>query len=461
MPAKEQKRTITDFLLAEYNNIAQAHFNMTNTIAVFFKHYLAIVSIPVGVVIVSISLIGKANDGGFRICLGFLPSAALMLLGAVGLLVMLYITNLRIDALLYARSVNGIRSYFLGRSDLSLKEVVHSRVLPSQIHIPRFLEKTYFGFVVAAFALIDSFYASLGLASTNLCFFNMYSIGNQLNSRLAPAAASFLVFFAIHLIAYGWLAWYRERCYLRSNAIGVDIDGVLNKHRDHFARLLNAVTPHNLQPSDITHIPVHEDPAKTITQHDCNLVFNNLTYWTDMPPIEFAPQVLKRLRGSFGLRVYVFTHRDWPQAKDKSSRQTLEKNWRKQLTKQPPGNHPIGRAFRKVCSLLIYRKPIDGVTREWLRRHELPFDRLLVEKGNEHAKNLPSKSENRFYFSRTKNIRYFVEDDLMKAQKLSFTCEVVFLINQPYNQCPPDQLPKNIVRVADWQNLYEHLKSLS
>src|SRR5688572_23874413 len=40
---------LEQFLLAEYNNIAQAHFNTVDSLANFIKHYIAIASIPFAV----------------------------------------------------------------------------------------------------------------------------------------------------------------------------------------------------------------------------------------------------------------------------------------------------------------------------------------------------------------------------------------------------------------------------
>jgi hypothetical protein len=42
----DDSSTFREFLLAEYNNIAQAHFNTTDSLASFIKHYIVIASIP-------------------------------------------------------------------------------------------------------------------------------------------------------------------------------------------------------------------------------------------------------------------------------------------------------------------------------------------------------------------------------------------------------------------------------
>lgn len=51
-------------------------------------------------------------------------------------------------------------------------------------------------------------------------------------------------------------------------------------------------------------------------------------------------------------------------------------------------------------------------------------------------------------------ISFFVEDETEKAKKLAQICDIVFLIDQPYNQ---EELPENIIRVTSWERLYQEL----
>ena len=45
-PEQRGRAKYEKFLLKEYDNIAQAHYNTVDTISTFFKHYLLIVSLP-------------------------------------------------------------------------------------------------------------------------------------------------------------------------------------------------------------------------------------------------------------------------------------------------------------------------------------------------------------------------------------------------------------------------------
>lgn len=110
------------FLLAEYNNIAQAHFNTVDSLANFIKHYIVIASIPFAAAVVFFNVQQLDTEGVLRL-INQHPIAAALFFSAVsliGLLVLGYVINIRLDAILYARTVNGIRKYFFDRSSLDL-----------------------------------------------------------------------------------------------------------------------------------------------------------------------------------------------------------------------------------------------------------------------------------------------------------------------------------------------------
>lgn len=52
----EDKKGIEDFLITEYNNVAQAHFNTIMAISNFFKHYLLIVSLPISTLLLILNI---------------------------------------------------------------------------------------------------------------------------------------------------------------------------------------------------------------------------------------------------------------------------------------------------------------------------------------------------------------------------------------------------------------------
>jgi len=137
------RKSFEEFLLKEYDNIAQAHFNTVETISTFFKHYLLIVSLPLPLVALILKPWGEESAAWASTALreyGFLVPMATFAVACVGFCVMNYVVNLRLDALLYARTVNGIRQHFWTTSGVRFQDELHVGVLPRSPHRPRYLE---------------------------------------------------------------------------------------------------------------------------------------------------------------------------------------------------------------------------------------------------------------------------------------------------------------------------------
>jgi hypothetical protein len=162
---KPEKTSFQDYLLAEYQYLAQAHFNTINTISEFFKQYILIVSLPISVAVVFLKPADLKTSGILDYLQSHpsIPSILLFLIFAVGLGVLGYVVNLRFDALLYARSVNGIRKSFYEASGLKIEDQLRLRVLPVSTRLPKYVEPFFFLFVVLTFAIVDTAYFYLGL----------------------------------------------------------------------------------------------------------------------------------------------------------------------------------------------------------------------------------------------------------------------------------------------------------
>lgn len=426
------KSPYEEFLIAEYSNIAQAHFNTESTISNFFKHYMLIVSIPITLFAIFLRFPGQHQLDSVLIptILAALPWI-MVLIGFIGLCVMVYIMNLRFDAILYARAVNGIRSYFSKRSNIAFDEELRQRALPRTIQFPPYFEGTYFLFPVLAFAGFNSFYFTFAYC----CY----------SDQIWLRVWFFMFVCAFHLLAYMWLANYRESGYLRSKIIGIDIDGVLNHHRQHFCKMLLEICDKDLDPNDIIDIPVHNVPGINVTESDEHDIFNHPNYWTDMPVDDEATNFLRRLKNDLGYKIVIFTHRGWPEPetfpKDKIAQ--YESYWDEVDSRWRRGNVAI-----------------EKITRNWLQKVQISYDRLVVEMGNIYTMDPQSAKRNRFVISQSKNIRLFVEDDLWNAKKLSFVCEVVFLIDHPYNQLRTEdgELASNIIRVTSWKEIFDFIR---
>lgn len=238
-----------EFLRAEYNNIAQAHLQTHTSITRFFEFYLIVVGLPITITGVILKFVGDspsqpATTSAQTISVydrilqvinsphGWLLLVLAAVVAVVGLCMMAYIVNLRLDALLYARVVNGIRKYSFDRVRLSIREQLAIRSLPRSIHQPRYREWPFFGWVSAAFTCFNSLYVVVVFLIVAV---RLSLSGTWLWLELGVVS---LLSTATHVAIYEWLAHYREWHYLKTRIIGVDIDGVLSDHEPKFCEVL-------------------------------------------------------------------------------------------------------------------------------------------------------------------------------------------------------------------------------
>jgi len=435
------------YLLSEYENIAQAHFKSIETISTFFRHYLLIMSIPLSAIAI-FSRVSSSTEQTLSIFKEYklVISAVLFCVSFAGIGVFCYITNLRLDTILYARVVNGIRKYFYDESDIDRNLKLRMRVLPQSSQLPLYYEKSYFLPVVFVFAIINTLYLSF---ASYVFFKNYWS----------------LLIIPFSLIAHWALYWgyarHREHKYLKSNILGIDIDGVLNKHREIFCSLLYDKIGKRIEPEKITVIPVHEHPSLGVTRADERKVFNDPAYWKKMPVIDGAADNLGKLRNIFKLKIHIFTYRPWPDTKGelwKSIKNFLDE------CEDCPMKYilrvlHVARIIKPLLKL-CKEKPLKQITKEWLKRNNFKYKSFVFEKGNDYSSDPRGKFNNRFYKARKNKIRFFVEDDLEKAIKLSYICDVVFLFDQPYNRTE-DKIPSNIIRVESWDEIYKNIRKIS
>lgn len=478
-----KNKAFEGFLTSEYENIAQAHFKSIETISQFFRYYLLIMSIPLSAVaLVAQQAFVSPNRSyikSFFLNHNFFPFLILLLVSLIGVGIFCYIVNIRLDTVLYARTVNGIRKYYYDKFDEDPNLKLRYRQLPQSPLLPSYYEEWMFLPVVAVFGMINSFYFLIGSCFLRLdvfltemtfyypdySFFNL--IGKIFNIVVSHPQIILppVVMLILHFILYRLFTNHRESKYLKSNIIGIDIDGVLNKHRDHFCQLLEENAEKMLDPRDILIIPVHDDSRYDIKRIDESKVFNDPKYWVEMPVIENASDKIRNLKNVFAFKVYIFTWRSWPDAKDKNELKKLKKNFLKNCSQ-------ISSKDRLLKIIKISKMdPLSRITEEWLARHHFRYDKFFMEKGNDYTSDPRQKFNNRFWIARKKKIRFFVEDDLEKALKLSFICDIVFLISQPYNETSPKlppsinnirtNLPSNIIRVKDWTEINQQIRRLS
>ncbi len=439
-----------EYLLSEYSNIAQAHFKTIETISTFFRNYLVIVSIPISVIAVLAGVFAGPELLKTLLAMRIPLSLIFLVVSLVGLGVLLYIASLRMDAILYARTINGIRKYFYDQAVLDFNTKLRMRVLPQSPSIPAYHEKAYFWPVVGSFAGFNTLY----LVFSAIAFFlrtEAAQTSDVLTGIPVWVGLVAVAFFVGHFGLYCGYACHRERAYLRSNIIGVDIDGVLTQHRKQFCDILNKSRGKSIAPDAITAIPVRECESLGVSKEDEEAVFNDPDYWIKMPVEQGAAYNLERIRNVFKLKVFIFTYRPWPTVEKLNQNEQVATQWARALETY------MKKVSNRSPSRNLKRKPMDAITRLWLKEQGIGYDRLFVEKGSEEIQDPRGHVRNRFVKSREYRIKYFVEDDAEKAVKLAYICDVVFLLQQPYNE-GATELPGNVIPIKSWDELYVWLR---
>ncbi len=408
-------------------------------------------SIPISVI--GYLLVYSAGEPSFLETLGRydIPVAiASLSLYAIGLGVFCFIVNLRMDVILYARAVNGIRKHFYDERDEDINTKLRHRVLPQSPQLPSYFEGSFALIAMLVFSVINSGYGLLG------SYIFTYS--------LLGAISSYSAMVVLHLLVYFRYCEHRERAYIRSNILGIDIDGVLCEHRKQFCSLLRTNTGKRLEPNQIRIIPVHEHPGLGVTREDERKVFNDPKYWVNMNVFRDAAETIKKLKNTLKLSIYIFTWRGWPDIENRNDLAECRKEFSKHC----------GRPL--ILKSMLYRlmprmTPLKPITKEWLKKNHFLYKKFIFEKGNDFSSDPQGNFRNRFSIARKKKIRFFVEDDIEKATKLSYICDVVFLFSHPYNEFHPNQpprvsqlikgLPSNVIRVRSWSEIYQEIRRLS
>src|ERR1700733_4946565 len=492
-------KSFGDYQLKEYERIAEAHFKTADAISSFFRYYLVIMALP-ATAAAFLSWHGEREptihvpmDLG-RPSLGL----ALVVVASIGYCLMLYLANLRMDGLLYARTVNGIRKYFYDNSDDSISLKLRTRVLPQTPHQPAYFEVRYFGPVICPFILLDTAYFVAGASFVGYGAIDAFFRAEGPMPWEPLAAAS--LFALLHWVSYRSLASYRESTYLRRASIGIDIDGVLNTHREHFCHVLARKTSKQIRPEDIKTLPVRDTAELNLTQCDEISVFHDVHYWTEMPALGGAARALREIRDGLNIKVYIFSYRPWPVPAPNCAPEARFdlKSWSDELTRirraypiltnthrardpeqlcllpRNPGERLRNwirdtslNAWRALYVRLRCAHLINRLTHIWLYRHSIPYDRLVIEKGHSNLSSQSARFVNRFNLATRHNIRFFVDDDIEKAVKMAYICDLVFLIDHPYNSDPKTikedfgQLPTNVVRVQSWEAIHRIVRRLS
>ena len=471
-----------DFLKSEYETIAKAHFDVSNRVSQFFQYLLIIYS--------AIFLLSTENPLTSMFFNAMNPTASInglvpkqgsnlittvlcISISMIGFIIMLYMCQLRNEALLYARHINGIRKIVYNHCKVDPIEVSKSSILPTQTSQPRFLDKMQFVYIVIVIAIINSLFLFMGLHETQINdWIALYNRVFSHNVMLLPSSATYYLyllvpcFFAIHFLIYCKIARKSELGeYNYKYIIGVDIDGVIADHRIQFCNIYNKKYKKDILPEQLVALPVRY-AGIGITEEEEQAVFTSFEYWDTMGAFSDAVKEIRRLRNELGYKISVFTWRDWDVFDENKGdkRVNIKKytqTWLKRKLRL--SNEELkDRGFRfniKNISKMGFIRFI----KKWIRMksyNKKPYNSFCFELGNiESPYGMRRyRTNNRFTKSQKKAIMYFVEDNLKNALRLSNICKYVFLINHPYNQ--RTILPYNVIRVNNWGEITSHIRSL-
>lgn len=328
----------------------------------------------------------------------------LLVIGLLGFCVTMYLADLRFESLLYARSVNKIR--FLINSNATfgyspqeqISFINHNSVLLAQPRKPNFFDTNQFLWIVLGLGVINSFYLTYSVR----IFFPVI-IGINLTKFWFIVVA--VLFSLVHVFVYYCKSQkHEEGSIYFKNIIGLDIDGVISNQIAQFVKFYNLQNEEKITQEDITTLPVHK--SGVISQESERNVFYDEEYWKTMEIFPLAKKTLSQLRNN-GFIISLFTSRPW----------------------------------------VLPNAELQSLTRDWLTTNQIEFDNL----------NFDNKRSTRINKAQSMKIKYFIEDDLDKAEKLCAICKAVFLVDYKYNQVA-DVLPYNLIRIQNLSEILDYLK---
>lgn len=193
----------SDFMIQEYDQIASAYFGLRDQVNDWFKTYLSLIGLPLTVLVAVLRL----AEEQLPISIAGLPDVVaglLILVAALGFFVALSIVAMRMEMILYARTINGIRRYFAeldqkAKSGAGERELAAYLVLPTSDSIPPFFEPwramlwqvIIIGFIDAAILTV--------------------AVQSLLRVGWLWSAVIGMAYGLVHLGVYRWMAWHRDK----------------------------------------------------------------------------------------------------------------------------------------------------------------------------------------------------------------------------------------------------------
>jgi hypothetical protein len=134
----------SDFMIQEYDRISTAYFGLRDQVNEWFKIYVTLIGLPLTV----LAAVTNISAGSTNTNLSSIPTIVSSLLAVVSLLgvfVTFSIISMRMEMILYARTINGIRRFFADLDKLTISrtqpsELAKYLILPTSDKQPPFYE---------------------------------------------------------------------------------------------------------------------------------------------------------------------------------------------------------------------------------------------------------------------------------------------------------------------------------
>lgn len=183
-----------EYMLAEYDKIATAYFGLRDQINEWFKAYVTLVGFPLTILAAILKISGGNTPGFSLFTLPDIVSALLILVALMGFFVTLTIISMRMEMILYARTINLVRRYF-GEKHNDIQPFL---ILPTSDLFPPFYEAGRAMFwQVLLIGLLDSLIAFIGI-------YNLFRIA------MIWAIGIAAVFLVCHWAIY-WITAYKRQ----------------------------------------------------------------------------------------------------------------------------------------------------------------------------------------------------------------------------------------------------------
>jgi hypothetical protein len=184
----------SDFMITEYDRISNAFFGLRDQINEWFKAYLTLVGFPLTV----LAAVLKFGDNNISAPLTNLPdivSGLLILVSFLGFFLTLTIISMRMEMILYARTINGVRCYFADQDN----KLIPFLILPTSDATPPFYEswRAIF-FQVWIIGIMDG-------------IIMIVAIQSLFKFELPWSLLIGLVFIIAHWLVYWLMAWKKEK----------------------------------------------------------------------------------------------------------------------------------------------------------------------------------------------------------------------------------------------------------